>query len=417
MAWLRTGDDAATDERVLAVAELDDADERSVDEVFGFVTRLFIQAAQKKNDYQVSLGTAILLSPHRYGVLLDQAQRAGLLEVVAEEGRKIIRLVEDAEFFHLRSRETMQWEADRKADTSNLELVLPVRLRDGDACRYCGNVVAWGDQKGGRGGTYDHLIPGQRARTPDELVVACRACNGGRRDAKESRDHAYTLFPPPRDPYFSKSTITWLEQHGSNLTQLGLTVPKRPRGARDRRPGTQTRTDLDRAAQRPAAGPETAEHAAPAPSGDQRSAASRPRPAHAAPHTSGEQRAGAATEAPSRPATDRHQRPAAAAEHPETATSTPSEGTRSGHGSALHAGPAGPSEVGTEFPQNPGATRRKTPDQSLPDSEADGSGFSGSGRDGTGRVGSGRDGGPRPQGAPAASPGGRRRKRGRRRKS
>ena len=42
-----------------------------------------------------------------------------------------------------------------------VSIIVPVRWRDGDACRYCGKVVNWADRKGGKGGTYDHRMPGQ----------------------------------------------------------------------------------------------------------------------------------------------------------------------------------------------------------------------------------------------------------------
>ena len=61
-------------------------------------------------------------------------------------------------------------------------LTRAVRARDGDACRYCGKTVRWEDRKGPDGGTYDHIDP-DGPNNPDNLVVACRSCNGrkGRR--------------------------------------------------------------------------------------------------------------------------------------------------------------------------------------------------------------------------------------------
>lgn len=113
MAWLRAGDTAAMDERVLGVAELADAEAWSVNEVFGFVARLFLQAAQQGSDYRVSMGTAMALSP-RYELLLALAARSGLLKVDVEDDRKVIRLVQDGEFLHLRTKEEMSWERARK---------------------------------------------------------------------------------------------------------------------------------------------------------------------------------------------------------------------------------------------------------------------------------------------------------------
>lgn len=410
MAWLKTGDTAAMDERVLDIAELETAEPWSVNEVYGFVSRMFIQAAQQGSDYRVSMGTAMALSP-RYELLLVQASQTGLLELVVEDGRRMIRLVADGDFHHLRTREEIDWENARKADVADLSLVLPVRVRDGDACRYCGEVVNWLDRKGGRGGTYDHLKPGQRAQSADDLVVACRSCNGGRRDAGEQRSKRYPLLAAPKESvrYFSKSTLAWFAENGTVFTELGLTIPKRQRGAKDRRPGAQTRPD---ARPVPGAAPATegTGTAATASSGEQRPAAPQTRPEPAAPHTSGEQRPGTARgHAPA----DEHEVPARATEKPADAAPHTSGDQRAGHRSDAPDADLTLDQVAPEVVQKPHSARRNAPGRSLLEAEAEGSGFPGTGRDGPGRAGQGRTG----QGAAGtADPPGRRRKRGRRRR-
>lgn len=419
MAWLRAGDTAAMDERVLGVAELADAEAWSVNEVFGFVARLFLQAAQQGSDYRVSMGTAMALSP-RYDLLLAMAARSGLLELVVEEERKVIRLVQDGEFLHLRTRDEISWETDRKADVSDLSLVIPVRVRDGDACRYCGEVVNWSDRKGKRGGTYDHLHPGQRAAGPHELVVACRGCNGGRRDETDGRGARFPLKAPPAEGarYFSSSTIQWFEENGTMFTELGLAIPKRPRGARDRKPGTQTRQDTQPAQGR-AETPEGSGPAAPQHSGEQRPAPSQTRPEHAAPQSSGEQRSGASRETPPAP-TDGHEVPARTPEGPAGAAPHTSGEQRAGSTPGVHDADQAAAEIGTEVPETPSSTCDNVSVRSDPDGEAEGSRFPGSGRDGSGRAGPGRDGpGRRGQGREARPPvpaAGKRKKRGRRRR-
>lgn len=413
MAWLKTGDTAAMDERVLDIAELETADPWSVNEVYGFVSRMFIQAAQQGSDYRVSMGTAMALSP-RYELLLLQASQTGLLELVVEDGRRMIRLVADGDFHHLRTREEIDWENARKADVADLSLVLPVRVRDGDACRYCGEVVNWADRKGGRGGTYDHLKPGQRAQSADDLVVACRSCNGGRRDAGEQRSKRYPLLAAPKESvrYFSKSTLAWFAENGTVFTELGLTIPKRQRGAKDRRPGAQTRPD---ARPVPGAAPATegTGTAATASSGEQRPAASQTRPEPAAPHTSGEQRPGTARgHAPA----DEHAVPARATEEPADAAQHTSGEQRAGHRSAAPDADHMPREVAPEVVQNHAMARVDAPGRSLLEAEAEGSGFPGTGRDGTGRAGQGRHGPGRAGSPPGQAPPGKRRKRGRRRR-
>ena len=88
---------------------------------------------------------------------------------------------------------------------------MPIRARDGDACRWCGNVVYWGNQKGGRGATYDHLNPGVPAETPEDMVVACRSCNSSRKD---NAGWAVDLLPAPKTPYFSAKSAAWLTENG-----------------------------------------------------------------------------------------------------------------------------------------------------------------------------------------------------------
>lgn len=414
MAWLKAGDTAAMDERVLGVAELSDADERSVNEVFGFVMRLFLQAAQQGTDYRVSMGTAMVLSP-RYQALIEQAARAGLLSLGEEDGRKVIQLVADAEFLHMRTREEIAWENERKADTSTLSLVIPVRLRDGDACRYCGKVVAFGMRKGNRAGTYDHLVPGQRAASIHELVVACKGCNSGRGDGEGDRGPRHPLLPQPTDEqrYFSTATLAWLEKHGTTVTDLGLTIPKRRRGAKDRQPGTQTRPGV---APIQGAATERAEHAAAAPSGEQRSA-SQTRPADAAPASSGDQRAGTARDK----GRDQKERkdPSRTSETSADAAPHTSGEQRADTTSEMREERLPPAEVVYEVEQTHAPTCNNATSRSLLETRGTGSGNTGSGRDGSGRAGPGRDGPARPGSPPPQRGGGagdRKRKRGRRRR-
>lgn len=410
MAWLKTGDTAAMDERVLDVAELETAEPWSVNEVYGFVSRMFIQAAQQGSDYRVSMGTAMALSP-RYEILLLQASQTGLLQMIVEDGRRMIRLVSDGDFHHLRTREEIEHENARKANNSDPSLTVPARRRDGDACRYCGKVVNWADRKGNRGGTYDHLkMP---ARSWHDLVVACIECNGGRGDGSKGRGAKYPLLPAPVEgqQYYSKSTILWLEQNGTSLTELGLTVPKRQRGAKDRRPGVQTRTDAS-PIQGPAPTTEGTGPAASPQSDDQRPAAPLTRPEDAAPHTSGEQRPGPARGAA--PATIEHEVPARASEEPVDAAPHTSGEQRAGRPSEVPDADLSLAEVVPEVIQKPHTARRNAPGRSDLDPEGAGSGFTGSGRDGSGRAGPGRAGtGAAGQAAPGA---GRSKKRGRRRR-
>jgi len=188
MPWLRVGDTAADHPVTLAPLEDEAADERTVNELFGFAVRCAVRAAAHETDYVVTVGTARSVAGGRYETLVPAAIRAGYfswVELEAEDGttRRALKLLEEADLFHMILRDERAWTNARKRDTSNPTLTAPVRERDGDACRWCGQVVVWsGDRKSGRAGTYDHVRPGQPAESPDDLVVACKTCNSARGD-------------------------------------------------------------------------------------------------------------------------------------------------------------------------------------------------------------------------------------------
>jgi 5-methylcytosine-specific restriction endonuclease McrA len=68
-----------------------------------------------------------------------------------------------------------------KALLRDRALCRQVQQRDRNLCRYCGKRVEWGNRKGSLGGTYDHVDP-DGGNTLDNVVVACRACNGRKKD-------------------------------------------------------------------------------------------------------------------------------------------------------------------------------------------------------------------------------------------
>ena len=216
MPWLRVGDTAANHPIVLSVLEYHEIDDRLVNEVFGFVMRCALQSTAHLTDYVVNQGTALAIAGFsRATVLLAAAIHAGYLteeERDLDDGRGsrlVYKIVEDVEFIHMRTKEEIEWERQRKLDNADPSLIIPVRLRDGDACRYCGLVVNWVDRKGRIGGTYDHRIPGKRSRGMQDTVVACRSCNGKRTDNPDA-EKILPLLSVPRKPYFSKSTADWI---------------------------------------------------------------------------------------------------------------------------------------------------------------------------------------------------------------
>ena len=71
--------------------------------------------------------------------------------------------------------------ARNKALRRDRDLCKRVQQRDANLCRYCGQRVNWTDRKGKLGGTYDHVDP-DGINSLDNVVVACRACNGRKKD-------------------------------------------------------------------------------------------------------------------------------------------------------------------------------------------------------------------------------------------
>lgn len=202
MPWTRTGDNAATHPRLLAVDSDTRAQDHSLNEVAGFIFRCYFQSAGHLTDYGLDYSTAKMLGNGRHEELLALAVRAGLITLVRGSGRgRSWRLLDDPEFVHVILREEAEWNRQRDRDRKNPDLTTPVRRRDGDACRYCGIVVNFRARSGDRSGTYDHLEPGQPA-TVDTYVVCCRRCNSTRK----ADPNALTLRPAPSTPIYSAQT-------------------------------------------------------------------------------------------------------------------------------------------------------------------------------------------------------------------
>ena len=215
MPWLKVSDTAAQHRIVWRALEIPGASMQSMWSLFGQVLALAVEAAAFKTDYVVERGSILKFTgtPDAAQKFIADATFCGYLtgEVPLDDGRIAYRLVEDEDLFHMRLREEIDWENRRRNDTRNGALIVPIRARDGDACRWCGHVVYWGNQKGGRGATYDHLNPGVPAETPEDMVVACRSCNSSRKD---NAGWAVDLLPAPKTPYFSAKSAAWLTENG-----------------------------------------------------------------------------------------------------------------------------------------------------------------------------------------------------------
>ena len=71
--------------------------------------------------------------------------------------------------------------ARRQALLKNRKLCDDIVARDDSLCRYCGHRVDFSDRRGARGGTYDHVDPAGD-NVLENVVVACRRCNGRKKD-------------------------------------------------------------------------------------------------------------------------------------------------------------------------------------------------------------------------------------------
>ena len=215
MPWLKVSDTAAQHRIVWRALEIPGASMQSMWSLFGQVLALAVEAAAFKTDYIIERGSVLKFTgtPEAAEKFIADAMFCGYLtgEVPLDDGRIAYRLIEDEDLFHMRLREEIDWENRRRNDTRKTSLIVPIRARDGDACRWCGHVVWWGDRKGGRGATYDHLNPGVPAETPEDMVVACRSCNSSRKD---NAGWAVDLLPAPSAPYFSARSAAWLTENG-----------------------------------------------------------------------------------------------------------------------------------------------------------------------------------------------------------
>jgi hypothetical protein len=218
--WLKEGDAAANHPIVLAAMEMEDADDRILNECFGWVNRCATQSAAYEKDYIITIGTAKLMagSMGRYHALVKAAKFCGYISdteiVVDGERRQAFKLVEDNDLFHMILKDERAWTNQRKKDQRNPKLTAPVRLRDGDACRYCGKTVSWSDRVSGRAGSYDHTRPGEPA-TVDTYVVCCKECNGRR---NSDPDSIWRTVPAPEEPLYGPQTVEFLATHNITVT-------------------------------------------------------------------------------------------------------------------------------------------------------------------------------------------------------
>ncbi|MCP2265557.1 hypothetical protein ACFQHV_01060 [Promicromonospora thailandica] len=190
------------------------ADERTVNEVFGWIMRCAFQSAAHLTDYVIDAGTAYMLGGARTDELVRLCVAAGLLtETTTSNGIRAWTMLQDPEFIHIRLRQEIEWERQQRNDTRDPALTVPVRRRDGDNCRWCGVLVQWRGKKTNRTATLDHLVPGEAAAVAT-LVVACLGCNSARKDNAELWADNHTIRPEPPRPNYGKWTAKFLTDNG-----------------------------------------------------------------------------------------------------------------------------------------------------------------------------------------------------------
>lgn len=219
MAWQRSGDTGATYPPLMAVRGDAAADERTINEVGGFLWRLSMQSGAHLTDYVLDIGTVEMIGGKRTDELIRLCLWQGLLTEHRTERGIGYRIIEDPDFIHLRSRAEVERERQQRNDTRpESGLVVPVRRRDGDNCRWCGVEVIWPGRKTQRSGELDHLRPDQLddgvPTTVDLLIVACRRCNRARGGNRAEWDASHVLRPAPEHPRYGAWTAQFLTENG-----------------------------------------------------------------------------------------------------------------------------------------------------------------------------------------------------------
>jgi hypothetical protein len=251
MPWLKSGDTAATYPKVMQIAGFRCVDpDTIVNEVFGWLTRCMLQGAGHTTDYHLDVGTAYMLGGRRTDELVALCRRAKLLSVVRVDGIKTYKLIEDPEFMHMRLKVEIDAERQRQRDLGNPAVTVPVTLRDGDVCRYCGVLTQWRGKTSARTRTLDHRNGLEEPATAETMVVACMHCNSSRQDDPRWDDE-HPLSPPPERPLFGRWAAEYLSEHGHPILP-NIGTSKRPAPA----PGADTAPNRVRPAT--AAGDDTA---------------------------------------------------------------------------------------------------------------------------------------------------------------
>lgn len=252
MSWTKVGDDASDYPKLMEVATLDGADDRSVNEVAGWFYAIAFWSAKHNSDYVVDLGTALLYGRSNATQIIKFAIAVNLVEYIEVDGRRKLKIVEDPDFVHIRLKADVEHDRQQNNDCRNPALVGPVRLRDGDNCRWCGTGVHWPGKPSKFKGTLDHLHPGE-AGTVDTMIVSCMACNSARQgDETGTWDQYHQLLPAPETPRYGTATRKYLARYGYIPNPPAPDTPAGPSTASDTpQPGALAGGEVDPGVQAP----------------------------------------------------------------------------------------------------------------------------------------------------------------------
>ena len=205
--WFRGGDTLTTHPLMIRLLEVCDGDHLLKNEAKGVLVDLVSISAAHATDYLVGYGAVSQVAPGREKIVIENLCNAGLLfREEGPEGRPMLRIVDDPTLFHIRLKEEMEIDRRRAKDKQNPELLITVRVRDGDQCRWCKKTVDWRDRRSARGATYDSLN-GHKESTPETLVVACRGCN-----SKRGAGAVLDLQDPPTpdEVYYTAASLEFI---------------------------------------------------------------------------------------------------------------------------------------------------------------------------------------------------------------
>ena len=205
--WFRGGDTLTTHPLMIRLLEVCGGDHLLKNEAKGVLADLVSISAAHATDYWVGYGAVSQIAPGREKIVIENLCAAGLLfREEGPEGRPMLRIVDDPTLYHIRLKEEMEIDRRRAKDKQNPELLITVRVRDGDQCRWCKKTVDWRDRRSARGATYDSLN-GHKESTPETLVVACRGCNSkrGAGVVLELQDP-----PTPEEVYYTAASLEFI---------------------------------------------------------------------------------------------------------------------------------------------------------------------------------------------------------------